>query len=97
MCVVFDELGLTYSQLSLYSRLQQTAGNQLHLWGAAAVEVPQRVCSQVGQQQLRAAVQQVEHVFCQSLHRGVAHLIQVENVLQKVQNLVLEERVKKMT
>lgn len=93
MCVVFVGwvcLEIS-SRLSLYSCLQQATGHQLYLWGTAAVEVPQGVCSQVGQQQFRVAVQQVEHVLCQSLHWGVAHLIQVKNVLQKVQHLVLKE------
>lgn len=50
--------------ISLYWCLQQGAGDQLHLWGIAAVGGPDRVGSQVGQQQLRAAVQQTENVLC---------------------------------
>ena len=57
--------------------------------GAAAVDVPQRVGAQVGEQQLGAAVQQVEHVLCQRLHGRVTHVVQVEDVLQEVQHLVL--------
>lgn len=51
-------------RLSLHSSLQQGAGHQLHLRGVAAVDGPQGVGSQVGQQQFRAPVQQVEHVLC---------------------------------
>lgn len=82
------------SRLSLHPGLQQGAGHQLHLGGAAAAEVPRRraVGSQVGQQQFRAAVQQVEHVLSQTLHRRVTHFVQVKNVLQEVQHLVLEEK-----
>lgn len=80
------------SRLSLHLCPQQTTGNQLHLWGTAAIAVPQEVRSQVSQQQFRAAVQQVEHILCQSLHWWVAHFFQVKNVLQKVQHLVLKDR-----
>lgn len=62
-CVLcFGDEGLL-TCLSLHSSLQQGAGHQLHLRGAAAVDVPQGVGSQVGHQQFRAPVQQVEHVL----------------------------------
>lgn len=58
LCVVFDD-----PRASLHLSLQQSAGNQLYLWGVAAVDGTQGVGSQVGQQEFRAAVQQVEHVL----------------------------------
>lgn len=69
MCVVCDDddPGVcleTSSCLSLHSCLQQGAGHQLYLWRVAAVDVRQGVGSQVGHQQFRAPVQQVEHVLC---------------------------------
>ena len=52
------------SHFSLHLCLQQGTGHQLYLWRVAAVDGTQGVGSQVGQQQFRAPVQQVEHVFC---------------------------------
>lgn len=63
MCVLcFGDEGVLPC-LSLHSSLQHGAGHQLHLRRAAAVDVPQGVGSQVGHQQFRAPVQQVEHVL----------------------------------
>lgn len=86
---VAEEVSLRVDLL-LYLRLQQGAGQQLHLRCAAAAEGPQCVHSQVGQQQLGAAVQKVELVLRQGLHRGVTYFVQVENVLQEVKHLVLQ-------
>ena len=72
---------------SLVSALHECVGHH-RLWmdgagGAGAV------CTQVGQQQGGAAVEQVQHVLGQALHRGVAHLFQVKDVLEEGEHLVL--------
>lgn len=87
--VFFGPTVLVSCVLSLNWRLQQ--GQQLHLRPAAAAEGSGGVGSQVGQQQLGAPVQQAEHVLRQTLHRRVAHHVQVEDVLQEVEHLVLQE------
>jgi len=94
VCVCCDDPGPSGCRFpaSLHSGLQLAAGHQLHLLGAAAVDLLQGVGSQVGHQQLGAPVQQVEHVLRQTLHRRVTHFVQVKHVLQEVQDLILKER-----
>lgn len=74
--------------------LQQGAGHQMQGHSHTAADVANGVGAQVGQQQLRAPVQKVEDVLSQGFHAGVAHLLQIKDVLQEEQHLVLQEQKK---
>ena len=70
---------------SLVSALREGVGSRRRWAGVAGA-----VCAQVGQKQGGATVEQKQHVLGQALHGGVAHLVQVEDVLEEGEDLVLE-------
>ena len=59
--------------------------------GQASIELQQAVDTQVAQEDLTAAVGQVQDVLREGLGRGEAHLVMVEHVLQVLHDLLLDK------
>lgn len=56
------------------------------------VSVGGGVGARAAQEQLGSVMQQAQHVFSQSVHAGVTHLLQVKDVLQEERHLLLWEQ-----
>lgn len=82
---------------SLDLSLQHSAGNQVQRCADTAVQVTERVSTQVSEQQLGASVQQVQDILRQCLQTGVTYFLQVEDVLQEEQHLLLQDKTENLS